>query len=160
MGQAAIWGLLANGAYQLISAVFMMLFIGTIGVSLGALGLSYSTSSSDQMTVVILAIVGTVVPALFLILPVASAASAIATALGLHRGAKAVTLYAGALGAVLGPASFLMFAMFSLLIMGIIGLLFAAVGVTMMFVAIVVSALTVAVVSQQTALLREEARHL
>jgi hypothetical protein len=158
MGQVAIWGLIVNGAYQLITALGLLLTFGTIGVSLGALGLSYSSSSSDKMTVVILSIIGTVLPALTLLVPVASAASAIATSIGLYRGSRRILLYLGAAGAVVGPTAFMTLAMMSTFIMGVIGALAAMIAFIMMVLTITISAFAVAVVSRETALLREEAK--
>jgi hypothetical protein len=110
------------------------------------------------MTVVILSIIGTILPALTLIVPVASAASAIATSIGLYRGSRVVLLYLGAAGAILGPTAFVTVSILSFFIMGVLGMLAAMVAIIMMVVTVVVSALAVAVVSRETALLREEAR--
>ena len=140
LGQVAIWGLLINAAYQLITTLGLLVLFGIIGVSLGNLGLSYSTSSSDRLTIIILTIIGTLVPALSLLLPVASAASAVATSIGLYRGGRVVTLYLGAVGAVLGPACLAALAMLSVIGMGWIGSIAGALGFTIMALLIVVSA--------------------
>ncbi len=163
MEQLAIWGLLINAGYQLVTALGLLLLFATLGIGTGALGLSYSTSSSDTLVVVIFAIIGTLLPSVTLLVPLASAASAVTTSIGLYRGNRVVRLYLGAAGAVVGPTGLATLAMVSSIGMGWMGWvgwvvrLAAMVGLTMMVMTIVVSALAVAVVSREMALLREEA---